>query len=86
MNVPGFTAEASVYNTTESYRTGGTDSFSTMQVVPQLIDFFSTVKKCCKYVPSAGKFICDYRRVFPGESCTCRDGRVVCRPPVLHRD
>ena len=38
MNVPSFTAEATVYQTRGPYRTVGTGAFFTTQVIPQLIN------------------------------------------------
>ncbi|MEG5038637.1 MULTISPECIES: hypothetical protein [unclassified Microcoleus] len=35
MSLPGFTAEAAVYNTSQNYRMSGADVISTTEVIPQ---------------------------------------------------
>lgn len=93
--IPGFTAENSLYNSSERYyamanvaTSNGAGSFST-SISPaafgHILDTFSYVKKCCKYSPAEHKFVCDDRRVYPGEQCVCNQwGRVECKPPVYH--
>jgi len=85
MNIPGFTAENSVYNTSGGYRAmadfgalGTADGLS-MQApltafAPSLgrIDPFPLIR-CCGYVPMLHSVVCVTRRRSLLEQCRCTD-------------
>ena len=87
MNMPGFTAENSVYNASGHYRatagfgTSSTADYlsiqaSTTALVPGLglgIDLFPPIR-CCGFVPMLHRFVCVTRRWSPLEQCTCTQG------------
>ncbi len=84
MNMPGFTAENSVYNANGRYRamadfgaSSAVDGLS-MQASPTVltpslggIDRFPPIR-CCGFVPMWNRFVCVTRRASPFEQCQCK--------------
>jgi hypothetical protein len=54
MNMPGFTAEASLYRPSELYSMRTTDANPTGQVVPQLAGFCHTMCRICTLTGALG--------------------------------
>ena len=87
MNMPRFTAEVSLYKTSQMYR--GAMQGSPTALTPSLglgIDLFPPIR-CCGFVPMLQRFVCVTRRASPLEQCRCtRDffgfPVILCRPPV----
>jgi hypothetical protein len=59
MNVPGFTAESSIYKTTNKYRLSAGGAESTSGVQPAFIPHGRCWQACCWYDPATGAFECD---------------------------
>ena len=90
INMPRFTAEASVYNFARQYAVDSAtvqrkDSQSSGTIELSLIDWttlFPTIR-CCRRDPFTHRFVCSSRTHNPSEQCFCLDGIPICRPPVF---
>jgi hypothetical protein len=72
VNMPGFTAEASVYRTTTRFRLGDTIKPGTREstVIPQLVGAWCFPRYC--FDPWIGPYICGYLCCACGAwGCTC---------------
>jgi len=86
MNMPGFTAEASLDNSQSLHRSTlrSRDELDARSIIAQQFAGFSPwpTIRCCQYVPGHG-LVCHTYQYSPLENCYCNNGVLLCHGPIL---